>query len=126
MAIICSLMRGLEWDREYRHCRPQGEAAPQCVEIRGDVSHHCESEAEHQALCYEYAWQRKRWRVWRDSRYVADFSPDLAQEDWLAEEPIAPTPGKGGPQPRAATLGDFMEVARRCKAKPTRALHPKR
>ena len=68
LAIIRSLMRGLEWDREYRHSQPQGEAAPQYVEIHEDVNHHHDIEAELQALGYEYAWQRKLWRVWRDSR----------------------------------------------------------
>ena len=121
LAIIRGLIGGLDWDREYRHSRPQGEAAPQYVEIRN----HREMEAELQAVGYEYAWQRKRWHVWCDSRDVADFSPDLHQEDRPSEEPSAPTPGKGGPHPRAATLGDFMEVARRSKAKPARPLHLK-
>ena len=67
MAIIRSIMRGLEWDREYRHSRPQGEPAPQYVEIREDVNHHREIEAELQALGYEHVWQRKRWHVWCDS-----------------------------------------------------------
>ena len=112
LAIICSLMRGLEWEREYHHSRPQGEAAPQYVEIREDVNHHREIEAELQALGYEYAWQRKRWRVGRDSRYVADFSLDLHTEDRPAEEPTASPPqGKDGPHPGAATLGDLMAVA---------------
>ena len=39
-AIIYSLMRGLEWDREYRHCRSQGQASPQYVTIREGVNHH--------------------------------------------------------------------------------------
>ena len=119
-------MRGLNLDREDRHCGLQREAAPQYVEIREDVNHHRESEGELQALSYECGWQRKRWRVWRDSRYVANFSPGLHQEDRLAEEPSAPTPDKGNPHPRAATLGDFMEVARRSKDKPARPLQLKR
>ena len=57
LAIIRSFMRGLE--REW-HSRPRGEAAPKYVEIREDVSHHREIQAELQALGYEYAWQRKR------------------------------------------------------------------
>ena len=111
LAIICSLMRGLEWDQEYRHSRPQAKAAPQYVEIRDDVDHHREIQAGLQALGYEYAWQRKQYCVWRDSRYVADFTPDLHQEDQLAEEPSAPTPGKGGHHPGTATLGYFMAFA---------------
>ena len=59
-------------------------------------------------------------------RYVADLSPDLHQEDRPAEEPSAPSPGKGGAQPRAATHGNFMEVAQRSKAKPAHRLHLKR
>ena len=125
-AIIRSLMRGLGRDQEYRHSRPQGEAAPQYVEIREDANHHGEIEAELPALGYEHAWQRKRWRVCRDSRYVPDFRTDLCQADRPAEEPSAPSPGKGGPHPRAATLGDFMEVARRSNAKPARPLQLKR
>ena len=89
------------------------------MEIREDANHHREIEAELQALGYEYAWQRKRWRVWRDG-------PDLHTEDRLAEEPSAPSPGKGGHHPGAATVGDFMAVARRSKAKPARPLHLKR
>ena len=72
-------------------------------------------ETELQALGYEYMWQQKRWRVWRDSIYVGDFSPDLHQEERPGEELSACTPGKGSPYPRAAPLGDFMEVARRSK-----------
>ena len=64
--------------------------------------------------------------VWRDSRYVADFSPDPHQADRPPEEPSAPTPGKGGPNPKAATPDGFMEVTRRSKAKPARPLSPKR
>ena len=77
VAIIGSLMRGLKRDREYRHFRAKGDAAPQYVEIREDINHHREIEMELQALCYEYVWQQKRWLVSRDSRYVADFSPML-------------------------------------------------
>ena len=126
LAIIRSLMRGLEWDRVYQHSRPQGEAAPKYVEIPEDVKHHGKIEAKLQALGYEYAWQQKRWRAWRDSRYVADFSPHLHQEDRPAEKPSALTPGKGGHHPGPATLGDFMAVARRSNAKHPRPLHPKR
>ena len=118
LAIIRSLMRGLEWDPEYRHSRAQGDAAPQYVEIREDVNHRREIEAELHALGYEHAWQRKRWRVWRDSRYVANFSSDLHKEDRPAEEPSAPTPDNGSYQPGAATLGDFLAVARRSKPSP--------
>ena len=125
LAIIRSLMRGLDWDQEYRHSRAERDAAPKYVGICGDVKHHREIRTELQTLGYEQAWQRKQWRVWSDSRYVANFSPDLHQEDWPAEEASAPTPGKGGPHPRAATLGNFMEVARRSKAKPARPLHLK-
>ena len=57
LAIIRSLMWGLEQDREYRHSRPQGEAAPLNMEIREDLNHHHEIEAELQALGYEYARQ---------------------------------------------------------------------
>ena len=56
------------------------------------------------SLGYQYAWQRKGWRVWRDSRYVADFSPDLHTEDRPAEEPSARPPGKCGRHPGAAPL----------------------
>ena len=39
----------------------------------------------------------------------------------------APSPtGKGGQPPGVATLGDFMAVARRSKAKPGRPLHLER
>ena len=96
------------------------------MEIREDVNQHRKIEPELQALGYEYAWQRKRWRVWRDSRYVAQCSPDLHQEERPAEEPSAPSPGKGGPHTRAATLGNFMEVARSSKAKSDLLLHLKR
>ena len=75
------------------------------------MNHHREIEAELQALDYEHVWQRKRWRVRRDSRYVADFSTDLHLEDRPAQEPSAPCPDKGGPHQRAATLGDVIEVA---------------
>ena len=84
------------------------------MDIREDVNHHREIEAEFQALGYEYAWQRKRWRVWRDSRYVADCSPDLHLEDRPAEGPNIPTLGKGSDDPGAVTLGDLMAVGRRC------------
>ena len=124
LAVIRNL-RGTEWDREYRHSQAQGEAAPQYVEICEDVDHHREIKRELQALGYKYVWQRKRWCVSRDSQYVANFSPHLHQEGQPVEKPSAPTLGKGGPNPRAATLGDFMEVARRCKAKPARPLLPK-
>ena len=50
------------------------------VEIREDVNHHREIKAELQALGYEYAWQRKRWRVWGDSQYVADSSRDVLKK----------------------------------------------
>ena len=110
LAIIRSLMRGLEWNREYRHSWPQEEAGPEYVEICEDVNHHCKIEPEVQALGYEYAWQRKLWRFWRDSRYVANFSPELHQEDRPAEEPSAPNPGKDGNHPAAATLSNFMAV----------------
>ena len=72
---------------KYRHSSPKGEAARQYVVIREDVNHHSEIEAELQALGHEYVWQQKRWRVWRDSRYVANFSPDLHQGDRPAAEP---------------------------------------
>ena len=39
LAIVHSVMRGFGWDQEYRHSRPQEEAAPQHVEIREDVNH---------------------------------------------------------------------------------------
>ena len=117
LAIICSLMRGLEWDREYCHSRAQGDAAGQYVEIREDVNHHREIEAELRALGYEYKWQQKRWCIWCDRRYIPAFSPDLHDEDRPAEEPSAPTPTNGGHHPGAATLGDFVAVAQRCKAK---------
>ena len=119
-------MRGLECDQEYSHSRAQGETAPQYVEIRDSVNHHRAMEMELQALGYEYPWQRQWWRIWRDSHYIANFSPDLHQEDRPAEEPSAPTPGKGSAKARAATLGDFMEVARRSKADPALPLHLKR
>ena len=90
-----SLRRGLEWDREYRHSRAQGEAAPQYVEIPEDVNHHREMDTELQVLGYEYAWQRKRWRIWRNSQYVAHLSRGLRDEDWPGKEPSAPNPGKG-------------------------------
>ena len=126
LAIIRSVMRVLQWDREYRHYRAQQDAALQYLEIRKDVKHHREIKAELQTLGYKHARQRRPSHVWRDSRYVADFSPHFHQEDRPAEEPSAPTPGKGGPHPRAATAGDFMEVAKRSKAKPARPLHLKR
>ena len=91
LVIIRSLRRGLEWDRVYRHSRPKGEAAPGWSEICEDVNHHREIKGELQALGYEHAWQRKQWRVWRDSRYVTDFSPDLHQEDQPVEELSAPS-----------------------------------
>ena len=75
---------------------------------------------------YEYTWQRKQWGVWCDSRYLANFSPDLHTVDRLVEEPRAPTPGNGGHHPAATTLGDFMDVARRSKAKPAHPLQLKR
>ena len=99
LAIIRSLRRGLEWDRGYRHSRVQGDAAPQYVGIRDDVNHHREIEAELQALGYEHALQRKRWRVWRDSQYFADFSPNLHKEDPPAEEPSASTLRNGSHHP---------------------------
>ena len=62
-AIIGSFMPGLELDWEYRHSRPQREAPPHYVEIREDVSHHCEIKAALQAMGYERAWQQKQWHV---------------------------------------------------------------
>ena len=126
LAIFCRLMRGLQWDPEYRHSRAKGDAVPQYVEICEDVNHHAEIETELQALGYERAWQRKRWRVWLHSGYVANFSLDLHQEDWPAEEARAPNPGKGRQNLRAATLGDFMVVTQRSKAKAPCPLHLKR
>ena len=123
LAIIRSLMPGLEWDREYRHPGPQAEAALQYMEISEDVGHHREIEAHLQHLGYEHVWQQKRWRACRDSRYVGNFRPDLHQEDRPADEPSAPTWGNGVPHPRAATLGHFMDVALRSKGRPTRPLH---
>ena len=101
LAIIRGLMGGLEEGREFCHSRPEdGVCAPQYVEIRDDVSHHREIEAELQALGYEYHWQQKRWRVWRDRRCVPAFSPDLHEEDRPAEEPSAPVWANGGHHPR--------------------------
>ena len=94
--------------------------------IRENVNHHREIKTELHALGYDYAWQHKQWCVWRDSRFIADFSPNLYQEDRPVQDPSAPSTGKGGPCRRAATLNDFMEVARRSKAKPARPLHLKR
>ena len=111
LAIIHSLRGGLELDREYRHSRPQREGARQYVDIVEEVNHHREMEEQLRALGYEHAWQRKRWPVWRDSGYVADFSPDLHQGDRPAEEPSAPSLGKDGPDPRAAALDKFTDVA---------------
>ena len=125
LARIRSLMRGLKWDRDYRHSWPQGEAALQYAEISEDVNHHREIKAELQALGYKYTWQRTLWRASHDSRFVANFSPNLHQEDRPAEEPSAPTPCKGGHHPGAATLCDFMAVARRSKAKAALPLHLK-
>ena len=73
--------RQREWDREYRDSRPQRKAAPLYVEVGEDVNHHRKIEAVLQALGYQYAWLQKRWRVWRDSRYAADFSADIHRED---------------------------------------------
>ena len=80
------------------------------MEIREDVNHHRRIKTDLQALGHEHGWQRKPWRVLRYSRYIADFSPDLSQEDWPAEETSARIPGKGGPILRSVTLGDFMGV----------------
>ena len=64
------------------------------------------------------------------SGLTADTSPTSAPtstgEVPLAEERSVPSTGKGGPHLRAATLGNFMEVARRSKAKLARLLHLKR
>ena len=69
---------------------------------------------------YEYQCQRKRLRIWRDCPYVPAFSPDLQGEDRCAEEPSAVNPTNSGHHPGATTLGTFMAVARRSKAKPCR------
>ena len=50
LPIIHNLMRGLEWNREYRHSRAQGDATPQYMEIREDVNHHRGIETELKAL----------------------------------------------------------------------------
>ena len=92
--------------------------APQYVEIPKDVNHHREIETEVQALGYGYQWRRKRSRVWRDSRYLPAFTPDLHGEGRPAEEPRAPTRTNGGLHPGAATLGNFRAVTRRPKTKP--------
>ena len=60
LAIIRGLMRRLEECRECRefcHSRP-GDIlrAPPYLEIRDDVSHHREIDAELQALGYKYQW----------------------------------------------------------------------
>ena len=100
LAIICGLMRGPEEGWVLRHSRPEGcVRAPQYVEIREDVTHHPDSEADLQALGYEYQWQPKQWRVGHDSGYVPAFSPDLDEEDRSAEEPSAPTRSNGGQHP---------------------------
>ena len=111
LAIICSLMTGLARHREYRHSRAEGGPAPEYVEIREEINHHCEMEPELRALGYAYGWLQKRWRVWHDRRYVHALSPDLHEEDQPAEKPSTPIPAKGGHRPRAANLGDFMGVA---------------
>ena len=111
LAIVPSHMRGLEWNLEYRHSQAKGDAAPKYVEIPEDVNHHREIETELQALGYEHAWHRKRWRVWRDNQYVADVSPELHQEVRPAEKPSASTPSKDGPVRSAATLNNLLEVA---------------
>ena len=54
LVIICSLLGGLEWDREYRHYRAEGDAGFQYVEICEDVNNHGEIEAELRVLGYEY------------------------------------------------------------------------
>ena len=46
------------------------------------------------------------------------FGPDIYKEDEWAEEHCAPTRANSGHHPGAATVGDFMAVARRSKAKP--------
>ena len=51
--------------------------------------------------------------------------PEGTTPEWPLICP-SPSPGKGGPRPRATTLGDFMEVDRRSKVKPARPLHLKR
>ena len=81
------------------------------MEIREDVNRHREIEAEVLAFGYEHAWQQRLWRVLRDSLYITDLRPNIHQEDQLAEEPSAPSPGKEAPHRRAATLGDFMKLA---------------
>ena len=96
----------------------RGTLPPSRWAIGEALNHNCEIETALLALGYEHPWQQKRWSVWHDSRYPADFSPDLHQQDRPAEEPSAPAPGKGGHRPRTATLGDFIEVARKAKAKP--------
>ena len=70
---------------------------PQYVEIREDVNHHREIETELEAPGYEYAWQRKLWRVWRINRYVPDFGPDFPGENRPAEEPSAPPRARAAP-----------------------------
>ena len=128
MGAIKTLVAGLEEFREFRHSRSEdGASAPQWVEIRDEVPNFRGMEAQLQAMRYEYQWQRKRWRVWRDSRQLPTFSPDLHEADKPVEElrvsPGAsgsdahPGPSRGG-HPGAATLGDFIAVDRRSRAKP--------
>ena len=50
LAIIRSLMRGVEWDREYRHSQAKGGAAPQYMQVCKDVTHHRKIKAELRAL----------------------------------------------------------------------------
>ena len=97
---IWALVEGLEEGREFRHSRYEdGVRAPQYVEIREDVPVYCAIEAQLQAMGYEFQWQRKRWRVWRNSRQLPAFSPDLHEADRPAEEPIAPQRARPGQLP---------------------------
>ena len=64
--------------------------APQYVAIRQEAQNTHEIDAQLQALGYAYQLQRKRWRVWRESRRLPTFSSDLVEAKRPAGEVSAP------------------------------------
>ena len=119
LGAISALVEGLEERREFGHSRSEdGVVAPRYPEIGEDVPIYGAIKAQLQAMGYEVQLQRKRWRVWSDSRQLPTFSPDLHEADRSAEEPSAPEQANAGCHPAKATLGAFIQVTPKSRMRP--------
>ena len=117
--IIRGLVRGLQEGEAISHALSQdGVCASMYVVICHEVTTYRKIEAEVKALGYKYQWQLKRWRVWRDSRQLTAFRPDIHEADRPAQEPGVRQWANSGDQTCTATLNDFIAVAGRSRAKP--------